>query len=132
MTARNVGGTTNRNSLSTRQANGAAMLVEVDAAAVADVRSEFFLERVVFFVCRMTDYLLHVISKGDSWVRRPHCKCKLFAFYHSLQRILEVIYRGRKSFCVEKDKSTRLRIGNSSAPGPSRSSSNTRTSDSGM
>ena len=35
MTARNVGGTTNRNSLSTRQANGAAMLVEVDAAAVA-------------------------------------------------------------------------------------------------
>ena len=35
MTARNVGGTTDRNSLSTRQANGAAMLVEVDAAAVA-------------------------------------------------------------------------------------------------
>ena len=35
MTARNVGGATNRNSLSTRQANGAAMLVEVDAAAVA-------------------------------------------------------------------------------------------------
>ena len=30
MTARNVGGTTDRNSLSTRQANGAAMLVEVD------------------------------------------------------------------------------------------------------
>ena len=40
MTARGVGGTTNRNSLSTRQANGAAMLVEVDAAAV---RSLFFL-----------------------------------------------------------------------------------------
>ena len=35
MTARNVGGSTNRNSLSTRHANGAAMLVEVDAAAVA-------------------------------------------------------------------------------------------------
>ena len=35
MTARDVGGTTNRNSLSTRQADGAAMLVEVDAAAVA-------------------------------------------------------------------------------------------------
>ena len=35
MTARGVGGTTNRNSLSARQANGAAMLVEVDAAAVA-------------------------------------------------------------------------------------------------
>ena len=35
MTARNVGSTTDRNSLSTRQANGAAMLVEVDAAAVA-------------------------------------------------------------------------------------------------
>ena len=35
MTARNVGGTTDRNSLSTRQANGAAVLVEVDAAAVA-------------------------------------------------------------------------------------------------
>ena len=35
MTARNVGGTTDRNSLSARQANGAAMLVEVDAAAVA-------------------------------------------------------------------------------------------------
>jgi len=31
MTARNVGGTTDRNSLSTRQANGAAMLVEVHA-----------------------------------------------------------------------------------------------------
>ena len=30
-----VGGTTDRNSLSARQANGAAMLVEVDAAAVA-------------------------------------------------------------------------------------------------
>ena len=28
MTARNVGGTTDRNSLSARQANGAAMLVE--------------------------------------------------------------------------------------------------------
>ena len=35
MTARDVGGTTDRNSLSARQANGAAMLVEVDAAAVA-------------------------------------------------------------------------------------------------
>ena len=35
MTARGVGGTTNRDSLSARQANGAAMLVEVDAAAVA-------------------------------------------------------------------------------------------------
>ena len=35
MTARNVGGATNRNSLSTRHANGAAMLVEVDAAALA-------------------------------------------------------------------------------------------------
>ena len=35
MTARNVGGTTDRNSLSARHANGAAMLVEVDAAAVA-------------------------------------------------------------------------------------------------
>ena len=35
MTARNVGGATDRNSLSTRQANGAAMLVEADAAAVA-------------------------------------------------------------------------------------------------
>ena len=34
MTARDVGGT-DRNSLSARQANGAAMLVEVDAAAVA-------------------------------------------------------------------------------------------------
>jgi hypothetical protein len=35
MTARDEGGTTDRNSLSARQANGAAMLVEVDAAAVA-------------------------------------------------------------------------------------------------
>ena len=35
MTARDVGGTTDRNSLRARQANGAAMLVEVDAAAVA-------------------------------------------------------------------------------------------------
>ena len=35
MTARGVGGTTDRNSLSARQANGAAMLVEVDAAALA-------------------------------------------------------------------------------------------------
>ena len=35
MPARDVGGTTDRNSLSARQANGAAMLVEVDAAAVA-------------------------------------------------------------------------------------------------
>ena len=33
MTARGVGGTTHRISLSARQANGAAMLVEVDAAA---------------------------------------------------------------------------------------------------
>ena len=31
MTARDEGGTTDRNSLSARQANGAAMLVEVDA-----------------------------------------------------------------------------------------------------
>ena len=35
MTARVVGGTMDRNSLSARQANGASMLVEVDAAAVA-------------------------------------------------------------------------------------------------
>ena len=35
MTALGVGGTTDRNSLRARQANGAAMLVEVDAAAVA-------------------------------------------------------------------------------------------------
>ena len=35
MMARDVGGTTDRNSLRARQANGAAMLVEVDAAAVA-------------------------------------------------------------------------------------------------
>jgi hypothetical protein len=35
MTARDVGGNTDRNSLSARQADGAAMLVEVDAAAVA-------------------------------------------------------------------------------------------------
>ena len=35
MTARDVGGTTDRYSLSARHANGAAMLVEVDAAAVA-------------------------------------------------------------------------------------------------
>src|SRR6056300_410292 len=35
MPARDVGATTDRNSLSARQANGAAMLVEVDAAAVA-------------------------------------------------------------------------------------------------
>ena len=35
MTAHDVGGTTDRNSLRARQANGAAMLVEVDAAAVA-------------------------------------------------------------------------------------------------
>ena len=31
MAARDAGGTTDRNSLSARQANGAAMLVEVDA-----------------------------------------------------------------------------------------------------
>jgi len=35
MAARDAGGTTDRNSLSARQANGAAMLVEVDAAAVS-------------------------------------------------------------------------------------------------
>ena len=35
MTARDVGGTTDRNSLSARQAIGASMLVEVGAAAVA-------------------------------------------------------------------------------------------------
>ena len=35
MTARDVGGTTDRNGLSACQANGAAMLVEVDAMAVA-------------------------------------------------------------------------------------------------
>ena len=35
MTASDVGGTTDRNSLSARHADGAAMLVEVDAAAVA-------------------------------------------------------------------------------------------------
>ena len=34
MTARDVGGTTDRNSLSARQADGASMLVEVDAVAV--------------------------------------------------------------------------------------------------
>ena len=42
MAARDVGGTTDRNSLSTRQANGAAMLVEVDA---------FFLAAAAFVVC---------------------------------------------------------------------------------
>ena len=35
MSARDVGGATDRNSLSARQANGATMLVEVDAAALA-------------------------------------------------------------------------------------------------
>ena len=45
MTARNVGGTTDRNSLSTRQANGAAMLVEVDAAAV-DIGLDHFLKTI--------------------------------------------------------------------------------------
>ena len=35
MAARDVGGNTDRNSLSARQADGAAMLAEVDAAAVA-------------------------------------------------------------------------------------------------
>ena len=50
MTARNVGGTTDRNSLSARQANGAAMLVEVDAAAVAVLRERGLepRERVLF------------------------------------------------------------------------------------
>lgn len=52
MTARDVGGTTNRNSLSTRQADGAAMLVEVDAAAVA-----------VFLLVRL-------IAEGREVVRR--------------------------------------------------------------
>ena len=43
MTARDVGGTTDRNSLSARQANGAAMLVEVDAAAVAKLLLVMFI-----------------------------------------------------------------------------------------
>ena len=52
MTARDVGGTTDRNSLSARHANGAAMLVEVDAAAVA-----------VFLLVRL-------IAEGREVVRR--------------------------------------------------------------
>ena len=42
MTARDVGGTTDRNSLRARQANGAAMLVEVDAAGAAFCQSLVF------------------------------------------------------------------------------------------
>ena len=52
MTARVVGGTTDRNSLSARQANGAAMLVEADAAAVAVLR------------------LVRLIAEGRELVRR--------------------------------------------------------------
>ena len=43
MTARDVGGTTDRNSLSARQADGAAMLMEVDAAAVAKLLLVMFI-----------------------------------------------------------------------------------------
>ena len=42
MTALGVGGTTDRNSLRARQANGAAMLVEVDAEAVAVLQLVFY------------------------------------------------------------------------------------------
>jgi len=46
MAARDVGGTTDRNSLSARQANGAAMLVEVDAAAVAKLLLVWFIAEI--------------------------------------------------------------------------------------
>ena len=42
MTAFGVGGTTDRNSLRARQANGAAMLVEVDAAVAVLLLDSFF------------------------------------------------------------------------------------------
>ena len=44
MTARDMGGTTDRNSLSARHANGAAMLVEVPVDARAVARGLWSLE----------------------------------------------------------------------------------------
>jgi hypothetical protein len=40
MAARGVGGATDRNGLSTREPNGATMLVEVDTAAVTKLEEE--------------------------------------------------------------------------------------------
>ena len=54
MTARGVGGTTNRNSLSARHADGAAMLVETDAAAVA----KLLLVRFIADDCEVVRSLL--------------------------------------------------------------------------
>ena len=46
MAARGVGGATDRNSLSTREANGATMLVEVDTAAVTKLFLVWFIVEV--------------------------------------------------------------------------------------
>ena len=46
MAARGVGGATDRNSLSTREANGATMLVEVDTAAVTKLLLVWFIVEV--------------------------------------------------------------------------------------
>ena len=54
MTARDVGATTDRNSLSTLHADGAAMLVEVDAAAVA----KLLLVRFIAEDCEVVRSLL--------------------------------------------------------------------------
>ena len=54
MTARDVGGNTDRNSLSARQADGAARLVEVDAAAVA----KLLLVRFIAEDCEVVRSLL--------------------------------------------------------------------------
>ena len=46
MAARGVGGATDRDSLSTREANGATMLVEVDTAAVTKLLLVWFIAEV--------------------------------------------------------------------------------------
>ena len=56
MAARDEGGTTDRNSLSACQANGAAMLVEVDAAAVAVL----LLVRLIAKVREVVLSLIHI------------------------------------------------------------------------
>ena len=68
MAARGVGGATDRNSLSTREANGATMLVEVDTAAVAKL------------------LLVWIIAEVREVSRKPACQEREVSFIETKRR----------------------------------------------
>ena len=68
MTARDVGGNTDRNSLSARQADGAAMLVEVDAAAVAKLL-------LVRFIAEGREVIRRLPVRKEEDQAETRCEC---------------------------------------------------------